>query len=90
MLLLNNKTTEVCLLNKNIVNSKIFLVLSFGIILLSFVGIISNYLSQLAILEHNAADAVSKYDDNFEKNLEIQVSYIQITRHRNKHLQLKI
>lgn len=63
-------------MNKNVINSKIFLILSFGIILLSLLGIISNYLSQLTILEHNANNNISKYDDNFDKNIQIQVNYI--------------
>lgn len=76
VLLLNNKNTKVYLLNKNVINSRVFLILSFGIILLSLLGIISNYFSQLTILQHNADNNVSKYDDNFDKNIQIQVNYI--------------
>ena len=50
-------------MGKSIVNSRTFLFLSFGIMLLSFVGIISNYLSQLTTLQHNAHTNVLKYDD---------------------------
>ena len=64
-------------MGKSIVNSRTFLFLSFGIMLLSFVGIISNYLSQLTTLQHNAHTNVLKYDDNFEKYFQIQANHIQ-------------
>ena len=64
-------------MDKSVVNNKIFLILSFGIILLSLLGIISNYLSQLTILQNNASSNISKYDDNLEKYFQIQVNHIR-------------
>ena len=57
-------------MDKNITNNKIFLILSFGIVLLSILGMISNYMFQRFSIQNNAEYYALKYIEDFNKNME--------------------
>jgi hypothetical protein len=60
--------------NKNITNNRIFFILSFGILLLSMIGIVSNYQFQRSSIQNNADYYALKYIEDFNKNLEIETN----------------
>ncbi len=58
------------MLDKNITNhNKIFLILSFGVILLSLLGMILNYQFQKLSIQNNAEYNVTKYNKDFDENI---------------------
>lgn len=65
-------------MDKNITNNKIFLILSFGIVLLSILGMISNYMFQRFSIQNNAEYYALKYIEDFNKNMENEANSFQI------------
>lgn len=61
-------------MDKNITNNRIFFILSFGILLLSIIGILSNYLFQRLSIQNNADYYALKYLDDFNKNMEMEAN----------------
>lgn len=76
-------------MDKNITNNRIFFILSFGILLLSMVGIVSNYVFQRFSIQNNADYYALKYIDDFNKNMEIEANSFSNLAHiiEEKNLQ---
>ena len=76
-------------MNKNITNNRIFFILSFGILLLSMIGMVSNYLFQRFSIQNNADYYALKYIDDFNKNMEIEANSFSNLTHiiEEKNLQ---
>ena len=76
-------------MNKNFTNIRIFFILSFGILLLSMIGMVSNYLFQRFSIQNNADYYALKYIDDFNKNMEIEANSFSNLTHiiEEKNLQ---
>lgn len=79
-------------MDKNITNNRIFFILSFGILLLSIIGILSNYLFQRLSIQNNADYYALKYLDDFNKNMEMEANSFSNLIHiiEEKNLQIVI
>lgn len=66
-----------CLIN----NNRIFLLLSLGIIILSSLGMFSNYTFQRFTIQNNAEHYVSKYIENFDFNIKNEANSLNSFYH---------
>lgn len=79
-------------MDKNITNNRIFFILSLGILLLSILGIFSNFLFQRLSIQNNADHYALKYVEDFNKNMEIEANSFSNILHiiEEKNLQKKL
>lgn len=68
-------------MNKNVTNNKIFIILSIGVILLSLLGMISNYFFQRSTIQNNAQYYALRYNQDFDNNIENEANSIHSFLH---------
>ena len=61
-------------MHKSTVDNKIFVLLSIGIIILSSIGMICNYVFQLSSIQNNTKQYISKYSENLHNYLNNEIN----------------
>ena len=68
-------------MHKNSIDNKIFVLLSIGIVILSSIGMISNYMFQRSTIQNNTEEYVLKYSENLNNYITKEISHLNSFSH---------